>query len=226
MTSSWAIRSGSIPACAGEPKGNCEVATGLRVYPCVRGGTRRQECTCRYSAGLSPRARGNRCPSGSLRIERVYPRVRGGTKTDPRVRGGTGCPVSPRARGNRIQDTNLIAARVYPRVRGGTGCQDTVAHCRKGLSPRARGNPRRSGNSGLPDGSIPACAGEPDKSSASRGLNRVYPRVRGVTASTPRPASSPAGLSPRARGNPPFPAPRPDFEGSIPACAGEPCRRS
>ena len=198
--------SGSIPACAGEPAARNVPVDIQRVYPRVRGGTAVRAVRINLKEGLSPRARGN-LPGG-------HPR-------------GTGRGSIPACAGEpRLIENPEPRTGVYPRVRGGTGCQDTVAHCRKGLSPRARGNPRRSGNSGLPDGSIPACAGEPDKSSASRGLNRVYPRVRGVTASTPRPASSPAGLSPRARGNPPFPAPRPDFEGSIPACAGEPCRRS
>ena len=53
---------------------------------------------------------------------------------------------------------------------------------------------------------------------------RVYPRVCGGTSRAPGCLQSPAGLSPRVRGNPPLVSPRVDPSGSIPACAGEPPR--
>ena len=171
----------SIPACAGEPdKNRCSLGVS-KVYPRVRGGTlfeRYRDCV---HAGLSPRARGNHLrtarafsvkrsipacagepkplPAG-LVPEKVYPRVRGGTrpKSSPKqVISG----LSPRARGNHVLRYFLIErvrsipacageptpfvlelrnVPVYPRVRGGTCCGLTREHASDGLSPRARGN--------------------------------------------------------------------------------------
>ena len=50
---------------------------------------------------------------------------------------------------------------VYPRVCGGTPPVPPRNPQRKGLSPRVRGNPTPGVGAGQPDGSIPACAGEP-----------------------------------------------------------------
>ena len=70
--------------------------------------------------------------------------------------------------------------------------------------------------------SIPACAGEPDKSFLNANECRVYPRVCGGTSSASTIAMISSGLSPRVRGNP-FQPSRSDCRyGSIPACAGEP----
>ena len=76
---------------------------------------------------------------------------------------------------------------------------------------------------GLSGRSIPACAGEPDVRIAHRASPRVYPRVCGGTRSTSRHASRHSGLSPRVRGNRLRKHPPDAGEGSIPACAGEPC---
>ena len=93
---------GSIPACAGEPTGRRGLRWLRRVYPRVRGGTRCWGESAVSCLGLSPRARGNRCPpcqallgAGSIPAcagepmscrwndppQWVYPRVRGGTPT-------------------------------------------------------------------------------------------------------------------------------------------------
>ena len=72
-------------------------------------------------------------------------------------------------------------AMVYPRVCGGTPSRSAMAAIRQGLSPRVRGNPRRS-RQYLPDGgSIPACAGEPPVDDLFIRWRRVYPRVCGGT---------------------------------------------
>ena len=73
----------------------------------------------------------------------------------------------------------------------------------QGLSPRARGNRVVAVVDEARRGSIPACAGEPWKVWLTRYPNRVYPRVRGGTHEAQLPALREAGLSPRARGNPP-----------------------
>ena len=93
---------------------------------------------------------------------------------------------------------------------------------RRGLSPRGRGNRRRSRPSGDRGGSIPAWAGEPELDAVVFDALGVYPRVGGGTT-VPTPAgTSWNGLSPRGRGNlasrPCFPA----LLRSIPAWAGEP----
>ena len=71
-------------------------------------------------------------------------------------------------------------------------------------------------------GSIPACAGEPALSLSLPCPPEVYPRVCGGTAQPKRRMGSHQGLSPRVRGNHGHPSVRPDGQGSIPACAGEP----
>ncbi len=111
---------GSIPACAGEPANRKPRRSTGRVYPRVCGGTARS-CTYIYrSPGLSPRVRGNRTNPrnagselGSIPacagepvvasvlqvIEKVYPRVCGGTDSGD----GLATPfegLSPRVRGN------------------------------------------------------------------------------------------------------------------------------
>ena len=55
-----AERSGSIPACAGEPHSNATGHRGRRVYPRVCGGTAVGVLPGFPSDGLSPRVRGNR----------------------------------------------------------------------------------------------------------------------------------------------------------------------
>ena len=71
-------------------------------------------------------------------------------------------------------------------------------------------------------GSIPACAGEPDRQRHAVGLRRVYPRVCGGTFDVAVFYTPLRGLSPRVRGNLPIYGQWCWTKGSIPACAGEP----
>ena len=73
----------------------------------------------------------------------------------------------------------------------------------------------------IPEGSIPACAGETDRWGKPRRPFLVYPRVCGGNSGGKIAASSCAGLSPRVRGKRPARPRRPRRPGSIPACAGE-----
>ena len=93
---------------------------------------------------------------------------------------------------------------------------------RKGLSPRARGNPDRIQPNAVANRSIPACAGEPMRISLPTTSKGVYPRVRGGTLTENRCSQSTQGLSPRARGNQCENLHQRRRGGSIPACAGEP----
>ena len=151
----------SIPACAGGPRPTRLVKFTQAVYPRVRGGTRFAVLTSQPVPGLSPRARGNHIEAIQRNVssrsipacagepticvpcmqgDQVYPRVRGGTRTDAR-RYGEVAGLSPRARGNLAGDDDVIGVhgsipacageplqtthaqrteKVYPRVRGGT----------------------------------------------------------------------------------------------------------
>ena len=228
------------------------------------GGTTSRGLRSLRLTGLSPRVRGNRAPQNHLRhrlrsipacagepmtpsplkpLEKVYPRVCGGTgskRWNPRAATG----LSPRVRGNLLRpgrtsippgsipacagepwaaSLNSRTSTVYPRVCGGTANVLANDNLSLGLSPRVRGNLHKA----LPQvrrfGSIPACAGEPATNTSSVALARVYPRVCGGTTPKPVTRREPAGLSPRVRGNPYWAATGLNNNGSIPACAGEPC---
>ena len=174
--------------------------------------------------GLSPRVRGNpanqvrpghrarsipACAGepyalpDSLAAAQVYPRVCGGTISQPQPER-TKWGLSPRVRGNHgadlpgadgarsipacageppTRDEPGGSAQVYPRVCGGTAVRQRIHRDGQGLSPRVRGNPV-----GVPvgvpvGGSIPACAGEPLTGVLASTIATVYPRVCGGTPS-------------------------------------------
>ena len=117
-------RCGSIPACAGEPKAQAGWACEAGVYPRVCGGTRNLELRKRKRRGLSPRVRGN--PGGQ-----------GFVPTDWRS--------IPACAGEPQDDTQeRRSGEVYPRVCGGTGSRLFLSRKSMGLSPRVRGNHRRT----------------------------------------------------------------------------------
>ena len=91
-----------------------------------------------------------------------------------------------------------------------------------GLSPRVRGNRDRVYVKSLTRGSIPACAGEPQRLQPNRSLFQVYPRVCGGTQQTAGRNLYHLGLSPRVRGNLARTWRASWARRSIPACAGEP----
>ncbi len=256
--------SGSIPACAGEPRRVSVVRLTMRVYPRVCGGAVSTGNLVNARPGLSPRVRGS--PVGiinstnssgsipacagepspydlSIRHLRVYPRVCGGaTAPDDHLTADEG--LSPRVRGSRGRRSPacrrsgsipacagepkschpvLPSGRVYPRVCGGAFGGVVCALSTLGLSPRVRGSPTSLGKETHHSGSIPACAGEPQPALPIARPGWVYPRVcGGAPARTSGVAITP-GLSPRVRGSHRTAARRRHHQGSIPACAGEPC---
>ena len=113
---------------------------------------------------------------------------------------------------------------VYPRVCGGTDINGAVVVGSLGLSPRVRGNRIGLCLRRLDNGSIPACAGEPDRGSSNNHDSSVYPRVCGGTRIGARWRAADTGLSPRVRGNQATGMHPHKMDGSIPACAGEPRR--
>ena len=204
LTAPPMYQSGSIPACAGEPR-RCQVfSTPHRVYPRVCGGTLLLQGVPSLQPGLSPRVRGNLVSSG------FAPFLKGSIPA---------CAGEPE---RYAFDTG--ECRVYPRVCGGTQYRRCdCPHC-LGLSPRVRGNLGSWQVRDLRNRSIPACAGEPDIADAKCVPGGVYPRVCGGTPSSWPSTWVVKGLSPRVRGNPsPKTSATPSF-GSIPACAGEPRR--
>ena len=173
--------SGSIPACAGEPRLAGSLLQFLEVYPRVCGGTMGFLKVKRWADGLSPRVRGN---------------LDNDPATLPAYRSIPACAGEPTGgRFNRGDTT------VYPRVCGGT----LLGHGRdghgKGLSPRVRGNPVSAYLQADAMRSIPACAGEPGAYSWPWDRSAVYPRVCGGTVGGAAAVCLEAGLSPRVRGN-------------------------
>ena len=191
-----ALRRGSIPARAGEPRscrdlvgrpglsphgrGNRPRADG--VYPRTGGGTSRQgkvsiEGLSRAAwvaaglKGLSPHGRGNHSA-------RVRPH---GDRGSIPARAGEPGTTAARRRGLSPHQPRRLAPseRVYPRTGGGTGGDDRGSPPQRhpGSIPARAGEPR-SGASVNEDGSIPARAGEPHCTAAIR---RVYPRTGGGT---------------------------------------------
>ena len=126
---------GSIPACAGEPSMVALLHDDVSIPACAG-----EPCG---NLGLSPRVRGNRnC--------RVALSIAAGS-----IPACAGEPELPRCTINRC--------RVYPRVCGGTGTAALHYQSLPGLSPRVRGNRNCRVALSIAAGSIPACAGEPDK---------------------------------------------------------------
>ena len=195
---------GSIPACAGEPACLSKIFPLFAVYPRVCGGTAPDTPSPPAHTGLSPRVRGNPYHNGPpFRYRRSI----------PACAGEPGLIYGP-----------AWSRRVYPRVCGGTASYQRGVSTDRGLSPRVRGNPHGSPQFGVAIGSIPACAGEPQKPIFVAIDIAVYPRVCGGTLISLSPGQAAQGLSPRVRGNRHR---SPTFRGwprSIPACAGEPLK--
>ena len=105
---------------------------------------------------------------------------------------------------------------------GETAQQPLGPRAVEGLSPRVRGNRRRSGRDVRAGGSIPACTGKPSSSTNLRVYYWVYPRVYGETAPSPSASVAYRGLSPRVRGNLLQADDAVHRCGSIPACTGKP----
>ena len=132
---------GSIPACAGEPRFITLRKARRTVYPRVCGGTVGESRQPTGGGGLSPRVRGN------LPLYNVVDEAGGSIPA---------CAGEPRTTARARRPT-----AVYPRVCGGTASMSPSFGGKSGLSPRVRGNPRVDGANANAGGSIPACAGEP-----------------------------------------------------------------
>ena len=161
----------------------------------------------------------------AYRVRGLSPRVRGNPDETATASGGEGsipaCAGEP-----FLRCGVMVGLRVYPRVCGGTNCSDDPLCTESGLSPRVRGNHSRRDFGRGSDRSIPACAGEPVENLGPLEEIEVYPRVCGGTFSVTQYRGRSAGLSPRVRGNRGCARHEEPYVRSIPACAGEPSRRT
>ena len=140
-SNSFHVRSGSIPANAGEPRSSRRSPPPRGVYPRERGGTAHRASRQRCASGLSPRTRGNRAVGATRRASRGSIPANAG---EPPFQ----LPVD-------------VQEGVYPRERGGTTTLPVVIVAIYGLSPRTRGNLTPPTSRGVLTRSIPANAGEP-----------------------------------------------------------------
>ena len=152
--------------------------------------------------GLPPRGRGN------LRLA-VYVGVRLGST--PAWAGQPNVRACTRA-----------CTAVYPRVGGATLHLFHYPIQPAGLPPRGRGNPPLLNPRILYGRSTPAWAGQPFGLLPVPAVCQVYPRVGGATSTATITGSSPYGLPPRGRGNPPRKAISTVNPRSTPAWAGQP----
>ncbi len=107
-------------------------------------------------------------------------------------------------------------------MHGGTETNSIKPINIKGLSPHARGNPKRRVLCRDSSGSIPACTGEPPCNTYRECFKWVYPRMHGGTDRAQPGTLAIVGLSPHARGNQQHKFNGGNLVGSIPACTGEP----
>ena len=150
---------GSIPACAGNPALLCLTPTRSGVHPRVCGEPTSPAGAQGSRRGPSPRVRGTL--AGQHR---------------PEHRGGSipACAGNPSARGRPTRDIG-----VHPRVCGEPGTGRGRAWSIGGPSPRVRGTLLGLPADATPEGSIPACAGNPLHRVCLSHLDEVHPRVCG-----------------------------------------------
>ena len=166
------------------------------------GGTTAAGSQYQSAMGLSPRVRGNLSRAAAYHVNRGS------------IPACAGEPLS--------FVTRPPTLTVYPRVCGGTSCFPLRRMASRGLSPRVRGNPWLRSSPAPPQGSIPACAGEPAQAAGRQTMTGVYPRVCGGTLEQDTAYLQARGLSPRVRGNRRAGYGASIGTRSIPACAGEP----
>ena len=234
---------GAIPAWAGEPSNRLPHVKTVGGHPRVGGGTCHVINHSRSLQGPSPRGRGNLVRRLDCNLRHgaipawagephIRPRRRSSWGGHPRVGGGTSDDTFSNLEIDRAipawageppsMKADAMLARGHPRVGGGTWLSATPTGKAMGPSPRGRGNlyPLRPIN--LPDGAIPAWAGEPYVIVGQFRFVQGHPRVGGGTLGMSQRGLADAGPSPRGRGNRGLFRPHYLGRGAIPAWAGEP----
>ena len=195
----------SIPACTGNPATATASVTGYKVYPRVYGES--PSCLRRsWSAmGLSPRVRGIPvADAGEDHVARSIPACTGNPRPDRYVG---------------------VLPAVYPRVYGESPRRVWATGLPRGLSPRVRGIRQPASATIRVARSIPACTGNPPRPRPARVRAMVYPRVYGESAAGRPVDVRGEGLSPRVRGIHRETRGLREYQGSIPACTGNPSDR-
>ena len=194
--------SGSIPACAGEPSTTNTVPSVIRVDPRVCGGAKATVNSSSVCAGRSPRVRGSL--PGTIEVRDVSGSI-------------PACAGEPR---RPLRRSSM--PWVDPRVCGGATWIRSSFMAMTGRSPRVRGSLCQFIEAHGPDGSIPACAGEPQSTYSGCLPVWVDPRVCGGALHALPAIFKYSGRSPRVRGSHLKLQEITGKVGSIPACAGEP----
>ncbi len=193
--------SGSIPASAGETIRSIATRARCSVHPRECGGNTRPAPVAPYSPGPSPRVRGKHCSIVTVST------------------GGGSIPASAGETSRRSASDSV--GGVHPRECGGNNVEHDQRSQVRGPSPRVRGKRRGTRCWVVPQGSIPASAGETGMPWALRRRWRVHPRECGGNRIETRTSRSIAGPSPRVRGKLGGPGIDERTMGSIPASAGE-----
>ncbi len=153
----------------------------------------------------------------------VHPRVCGATAIACSARAMKVGP-SPRVRGDRgLLQLSQVCIGSIPACAGRPRC-DRTRPTQHRVHPRVRGDQEDVSTRELVPGSIPACAGRPGHSCHVMPQSRVHPRVCGATEQYRASGYTGSGPSPRVRGDPLCVVSWSVLVGSIPACAGRPCR--
>ena len=150
---------GSIPACAGEPRTYTPTPIVHGVHPRVCGGALLGSSSDLLGSGPSPRVR------GSLDVVERHHLPRGSIPA---------CAGEPWASHSRS-----CLLWVHPRVCGGAVWSRLHSPLHVGPSPRVRGSQADRLPRSLLLGSIPACAGEPRAGAGLQTIGGVHPRVCG-----------------------------------------------
>ena len=213
-------RTGSIPACAGEPSRRARGNRPITVHPRVCGGAEGTHEASITVEGSIPACAGEPPPSTNRTGSRwVHPRVCGGAFAEAAVAASTSGP-SPRVRGSRDDGVLVVGLggsipacagepwtggqerlwrRVHPRVRGAAVDNLAVDLAREGSSPPARGRQdvRERNPAGV--GFIPARAGPTPRTVTPKRVLRVHPRPRGAALPVGS-GCAPTRVHPRFRG--------------------------
>ena len=193
---------GPIPARTGQPPQYRRHGPRDRAYPRSHGATATTTVVRLALTGLSPLARGNPL------LPPLFP-LRAGP-----IPARTGQPP-PSCRTRRAEGA-------YPRSHGATFLRWRRCLCGGGLSPLARGNPRKPLPNRRARGPIPARTGQPAFACWNAMLWWAYPRSHGATALRFFLAGRAGGLSPLARGNQKLLGALAGLKGPIPARTGQP----
>ena len=175
------MKSGSIPARAGQPLPAMQPIRAAWVHPRSRGAAGCHAEMDQGSSGPSPLAR------GSLAVQRRHDANRGSIPARAGQPFGLGFAAPP--------------VGVHPRSRGAALFLRCTGNRALGPSPLARGSHARRGFPDRRCGSIPARAGQPCRCRSRTPASRVHPRSRGAAPASTVPVPPVKGPSPLARGS-------------------------